>query len=228
MIVSQNTASDTGGRLPATAGLLVLLAVWLGITYVVGSSGLVAANSSEAFRPVLLTIVAPLAAFLAVYAASQGFRRFVLSQDIRFLTMLQGWRVIGFAFLVLYAHDVLPALFAWPAGFGDILIGLAAPFVVATLARRPDYARSRGFAAFHALGMIDFIAAAGTASLASGAFPALLSGLPTSAPMEVWPLILFPAFLVPIFLFLHLAVLFQVHALRRLAARDGDTVMQAA
>ena len=34
------------------------------------------------------------------------------------LTTLQLWRVIGFAFLALYAFDTLPGLFALPAGWG--------------------------------------------------------------------------------------------------------------
>jgi hypothetical protein len=50
--------------------------------------------------------------------------------DLRLLTALQGGRVIGFVFLALYAHGLLPGLFAWPAGLGDVLVGGAAPFVL--------------------------------------------------------------------------------------------------
>ena len=87
------------------------------------------------------------------------------------------------------------------------------------MVRRAEFARSRAFVTFHLLGILDFIVAGGSATLASGAFPALHMGPLTSAPMEYWPLSLFPSFIVPLFLFIHLAVLFQVRELRRQAAQ---------
>ncbi|MDD5579017.1 MAG: hypothetical protein PHY16_07015 [Methylobacter sp.] len=42
---------------------------------------------------------------------------------------IQVYRVVGGIFLILYATDRLPALFAWPAGFGDVLVGTLAPLV---------------------------------------------------------------------------------------------------
>ena len=92
--------------------------------------------------------------------------------------------------------------------------GSCAHFELA-LTRRPEFARSRRFVIWHPLGLLDFVVAAGTARLASGAIPGLVSGPLTSAPMEVWPLSLFPSFIVPLFVFLHLSVLFQVRALIR-------------
>ncbi len=212
---------------PARAGLAALLAVWIGGVFVLGESGVLTTASVQAFRPILITVAAPIALFLALYAGSPRLRRFVLTQDLAALTMLQHWRVLGFAFLMLYAHDVLPALFAWPAGFGDIAIGFATPLVVLALVRHPDFATSRRFVAFNLLGLLDFAAAAATASLASGAFPALLSGPLTSAPMEAWPLMLFPAFFVPVFAILHLSVLAQVAVKRRAATASAAGVLSA-
>ena len=201
------------------ATIAVGLALWFAVAWGLGISGVMTADASQPFRPILLSILVPLAAFLVAYFWSGRFRYFVLSQDIRVLTMLQHWRVLGFTFLMLYAHDVLPGLFAWPAGLGDIAIGLAAPLVVLRMVRRAEFARSRAFVTFHLLGILDFIVAGGSATLASGAFPALHMGPLTSAPMEYWPLSLFPSFIVPLFLFIHLAVLFQVRELRRQAAQ---------
>lgn len=216
---SQPTASGSRSvaswSLSARAGLVALLTVWIGGVFVLGESGVLTTAPAQAFRPILITVAVPIALFLALYAGSPRLRRFVLTQDLAALTMLQHWRVLGFAFLMLYAHDVLPALFAWPAGFGDIAIGFATPLVVLALARHPDFATSRRFVVFNLFGLLDFAAAAATASLASGAFPALLSGPVTSAPMEAWPLMLFPAFFVPVFAILHLSVLVQVAAKRR-------------
>ena len=210
---------DAGWHTSTKIVIAVGLAVWFAVAWALGTSGVMTADASQPFRPILLSILVPLAVFLAAYFWSGRFRTFVLSQDIRVLTMLQHWRVLGFTSLMLYAHDVLPGPFAWPAGLGDIAIGFAAPLVVLRMVRRPEFARSRAFVTFHLLGILDFIVAGGSATLASGAFPALQVGPLTSAPMEYWPLSLFPSFIVPLFLFVHLAVLFQVRELRQHASQ---------
>ena len=204
----------------AKATLAAVLTVWFALAAVAGTSGIFIAGPDQVFRPVLLSVVVPIAVFLGLYAASPAFRGFVMSQDIRFLTMLQLWRVLGFAFLPLYAFGVLPGLFAWPAGLGDVAMGLTAPFVVLALMRRPEFARSGRFIVWNLLGLLDFVGAAVTSTLASGAFPALSAGSITSAPLEYWPLILFPSFIVPLFVFMHLSVLFQVRALRARAVGE--------
>lgn len=205
-----------------------LLAVLAGAAYFIGSTGLVAVDASHPFRPIAYTVIVPVALFFTAYGLSSRLRNFALSQDLRTLTMLQHWRVLGFTFLALYAHDTLPALFAWPAGFGDILIGFTAPFVVARLVRDPAFATSRRFVAFHVLGLLDFMVAVIAAPLASGAFPALVAGSLTSAPMEVWPLNLFPSFFVPLFIIAHGVVLLKVRALRREAGSPAVATLQAA
>ncbi len=223
-----STQTPTRWSASAKATTVTVLALWAGFAYLVGSTGFVTAPDTQAFRPVVLTAVVPVAIFAVAYGLSARLRRFVHALDIQALTSLQHWRVIGFAFLLLYAFDVLPALFAWAAGVGDVLIGLAAPRVVARLARDPLFARSRRFVTYHALGLLDFAVAVATASLASGAFPSLVSGPVTSAPMEVWPLILFPSFIVPIFIILHLVVFLQMRALRRTADHPTRAAWQAA
>lgn len=91
--------------------------------------------------------------------------------------------------------------------------------MVIALFRWPDFTRSRRFLAFHLLGILDFVGAAETATLTSGAFPALHADSQTSVAMEVWPLSLFPSVIVPLFLMAHLAVLLQVLAWKDRAAR---------
>ncbi len=207
----------------ARTWLAAVLAAAFAIAAAVGATGLLATDPDQALRPVLLGIAVPLAAFAAAYAVLPRLRNWFGSLDLRMLTLFQSWRVIGFAFLPLYAYGVLPGLFAWPAGLGDVAIGLAAPFVAARLARDPSFAASRGYLWFHLLGLLDFVAAVGTAMLASGAIPAIHAGSPSSAPMEVWPLFLIPGFGVPLFILLHLAALRQV-----LRLRSGATRLQRA
>ncbi len=217
-------ASETNAslRFSTKALLVVVLGVWIALAVWAGTSGILTAGPDTLVRPVLLSVVVPIAIFLAVYASSRSFRNFVLSRDIRVATTLQAWRIIGFAFLMLYAHGVLPGLFAWPAGLGDVAMGLSAPLVLLALARRTDFVRSRRFVVWNLLGILDFLVAAATATLASGAIPELVAGPVTSAPMEIWPLSLFPSFIVPLFFFMHLSVLLQVRRLRLDAIRAGQ------
>ena len=219
MLIAENYRFGADWTPSIKVGVAAVLALWLVAAWALGVSGVLLADAAQTFRPVLLSILAPVAVFLAAYAGSVRFRAFVMSWDIRVLTMLHHWRVLGFTFLMLYAHGVLPGLFAWPAGLGDVAIGLSAPLVVQAMARHPGFARSRAFISFHVLGMLDFVAAGATATLASGAFPFLHAGPLTSAPMELWPLSVFPSFIVPIFLILHMGALFQVRALRRQEAQ---------
>lgn len=197
-----------------TAGLLL---AQLAAAYYIGSSHLLTNDNRLPVPPIAITAVIPVVGFLAAYILSSRFRGFVLAQDIRTLTMMQLWRVIGFTFLALYSFGVLPGLFAWPAGVGDVAVGLAALFAVRSIDRDPTYVTTTSFVGFHVMGLLDFAVAVITVGLTAGAYPSLISGDLTSAAMDVWPLNIFPSFGVPIFIILHLTVLFNVREARRIA-----------
>jgi hypothetical protein len=205
-----------------------LLLVQFAVAYVIGTGHFLTNDQQSMFPPIAITVALPVSAFLIAYLVSGRFRDFILAQDIETLTMLQHWRVLGFGFLTLYFYDVLPGLFAWPAGLGDVLVGLMAPFVVLRLRNDANFATSAAFSRFHYLGLLDFAVAVVTVGLAAGSFPALIPNGVTGAPMDVWPLNLFPSFGVPIFIILHLTVLFQVRELRRTSQRLMNTTVVAA
>lgn len=210
------------------AGLAALLALQFAAAYAIGSGELLANHQSSLFAPIAVTAFTPVALFLAAYGLSARFRGFVLAQDLRRITQMQQWRVVGFVFLALFAFEVLPGLFAWPAGVGDVAVGLMALTVVARLERDPGFATSAGFVGFHLLGLLDFTVAIVTAGLGAGAYPELISGGLTSAPMDVWPLNIFPSFIVPGFIILHLTALLKVRELRRVVREPAGGRLQAA
>ncbi|MHB1282963.1 MAG: hypothetical protein ACYCZI_03700 [Metallibacterium scheffleri] len=106
------------------------------------------------------------------------------------------------------ARGVLPGFFAFPAGFGDIAIGVTAPLVLLALLRRPDFAASARFRCWNWLGILDLVVA-----LTLGAFGSMLAtgmpGEPATGVMALLPEVLIPAYLVPIFLMLHTVSLMQ-------------------
>ena len=209
-------------------GFAALLVAWFAAATIIGAEHVLVNEGGAVIAPIAITAAVPVAAFLAFYALFPGFRGFVLSHDIRTLTMLHHWRVMGFTFLPLAFFGVLPGLFAWPAGFGDVAIGLAAPFVVARIVRDPAWATSTGLVRFHLLGLLDFAVAIATAGLAAGGFPSLIADGVSSAPMDVWPLNLFPSFFVPIFIILHLSVLLKVRHLRQAARHQAGLAVGTA
>ena len=126
---------------------------------------------------------------------------------------IQAWRFAGLGFLALYAHEVLPGLFAWPAGLGDMAIGMTAPWVVLALIRRPEFAASNGFALWHLLGLLDLVVAVTTGILGSGSAIGI-GGEITTDVMGQLPLVLIPCYFVPIFIMLHLTALFMARGAR--------------
>jgi hypothetical protein len=107
-------------------------------------------------------------------------------------------RVAGVAFLLYLALGHLPALFALPAGLGDIAAGIAAPLVTRRLAQGTG---RRAALWFNAFGMTDLVVA-----LTLGALTGfqLLNVTPSSAPITELPLALIPTATVPLFFALHI------------------------
>jgi hypothetical protein len=197
-------------------GVTLILAVWFLLVVSLGASGAFVSRAGTPPIGIGIGVGAPLLLFFAGLRISQSFRDYLLSLDLRLIASIQAWRWAGLGFLALYAHNVLPAIFALPAGLGDMAIGFAAPWMVLSLIRRPDFAASAAFIRWNVLGIVDLVVA-----ISLGTLNATLStGAPgeiSSATMATLPLLLIPAFLVPIFLMLHAVALMQ----SRRVARSG-------
>lgn len=185
------------------------LSAWLVAVFALGSLGLFVRPVGEPPFPILFGFALPIAVFLALYFASRAFRQAVLEADLGFITSVQAWRAGGLGFLALYTYGVLPGLFAWPAGLGDIAIGITAPALVLALARDPAVAQGRRFVVWNLLGILDLVVAVSMGAVGSGFLPGFAPEVSTT-PMSQMPLVLIPAYFVPLFVMLHLTALFQV------------------
>jgi hypothetical protein len=201
-----------------TANYTKLIAGLIGAWFIVSLtiSALHGFQTDPGRPPLLLglAVVIPISVFLIWYAASTGFRRFVLNLNPRTLTLVHSWRLVGFTFLVLYTYGILPGMFALPAGWGDIAIGATAPFAAMALAK-PGH--RRGFIVWQALGMLDLLLAVALGSSAGLIQP---QGIPTAA-MSVLPMSLIPTFAVPLLLILHIICIAQA---RRWPAQEYSGV----
>lgn len=194
---------------PFVAGVL---AAWFAGVLVLGGAGAFARPPGVPPVPILIGATGPVIVFLAAFWGSPAFHAYVLSLDVTLAASIQAWRAGGLGFLALYAHGVLPGAFAWPAGLGDIAIGVTAPWVARALARRPGFAISPVFASWNVLGIVDLVVAVSAGGLIS-MLAAGGTGAVTTAPMAQLPLVLIPAYLVPLFVMLHVTALIQARRL---------------
>jgi hypothetical protein len=169
---------------------------------------------------VAVAAVVPIVVFALWFATSEKFRRFTLSLDPRTLTLAQSWRIVGFTFVVLEARGLLPALFALPAGYGDMAIGATATLAAWKLA---NPARRSSFVLWQLLGIADLVAAVGLGTTAR-----LISPESTSmVAMTVLPLSLVPTFLVPLFLILHVICIAQAKGWKAVPRETGAGIKAA-
>jgi hypothetical protein len=192
----------------ATWAVAIVLAVWFVLVILLGARGAFVTPPGAPPLPILFAVMTPIIVSFAAFRTSRSFRDCVLAVDLRLMTAIQAWRFAGLGFLALYTHGVLPGIFAWPAGLGDIAIGVTAPWIIIALTRQPSFVVSKTFVTWNVLGMLDLVVAVSLGAL----FSALADGVPgeiTTGPMAQLPLLLVPAYLVPIFIMLHAAALFQ-------------------
>jgi hypothetical protein len=186
-----------------------LIGVWFVLALTFSALHILETGVGQPPLPLGLAAATPVVVFLIWFAASKGFREFALSLSPRTLTLMQSWRVAGFAFVALATYGILPKMFALPAGYGDMAIGLTAPLAALLLAS----AEHRGsFLLWQVLGMADLVTAVTLGPLEGTIHP---HGIPMS-PIMVLPLSLIPGFAVPLLLILHIVCVAQA---RRWTAR---------
>jgi len=216
MTKNQNSFNYGNSRQPWVLGG-ILVTVWFGVVLALAASGSLAFLPGALPLITLGAILIPPVLFVLALLTSTRFKAWVLSLDPALLTAMQGWRVLGGGFLFVYAFGHLPGLFAWPAGLGDVAVGIGAPFAAIALARGKLSISSNRFLTVHITGLLDFVVAVGTGIFARNQIPGLVEGVTSSAMGEL-PLVLVPAFGVPVFIILHLIVLVQVWERRRVSS----------
>jgi hypothetical protein len=207
----ESSDKHSGVRMVVT----VAMALWLGLVLLLGAQGSFVGAPGSPPLQIFFGFAIPLAVFFAAYFGWSAFRTFVLGADLRLVVAIQAWRWAGFGFLALYAHGVLPGLFAFPAGLGDMAIGATAPWIVLGFVRHPSFAASRRFVIWNIMGILDLVVAVSMGTICSGFFFHGLTGNATTGPMAKLPLVLIPAYMVPFFIMLHFTALSQARRMAR-------------
>lgn len=181
-----------------------VLAAWAATVAVLAYRGALR-PLEESFPPVGIVLVLALVTMAVCLSLSPSLRS-LLTRQVN-LIRLNLWRLLGLVFLILMALGQVPALWAVPAGIGDILVGAAAPWI----ARHLDTPQARRRAiVFNVLGLTDLAVAVGLGIMASPGPTQVLHTTPTTAVMTQFPMALVPTFLVPLAVMLHVVSLWQL------------------
>jgi hypothetical protein len=196
-----------------TLSVCLVVAAWAALSLILNILGIFDTPPDKPPLPLLTSVILPPILFGIAYALSARVRTLSLSLDLRLLTAMQAWRIIGAMFLVLMTFRLLPGTFAWPAGVGDIIVGAYAPFVVLTISRGTSGWRKH-VVLLNVLGLLDFVGAIGGGVLSGGSPIGILRGDVTADIMQRLPLSLIPTFAVPFWIVLHVISLIQVRKLK--------------
>jgi len=185
-----------------------VLLLWLVLAFILGANETYVRAPGALPLPIVVGVLTPILVFLVAFWTIGPFREFVMSIDLPLAAGIQAWRFGGLGFIALYAYGVLPGLFAWPAGLGDMAIGVTAPLVVLALRRQPAFAAGKLFQVWNLLGILDLVVAVSLGGLSS-VLGLGISDTITTFPMAKLPLVLIPTFFVPLFIMLHITSLLQ-------------------
>ena len=171
-----------------------------------------------------ISAAAPILVFAIWFYSSAAFRQYVLSLNPTILTAVHTWRIEGIVFVLLCLMGFLPASFAYPAGFGDMAIGITAPFIAYAWSKKK--LSSGAFVLWQSLGIADLVVAVITGVLNSLPNIGILAHGTTTRIMGLLPMSLIPTFAVPLMLILHIICIAQVRKLKReRAALSGSPAL---
>lgn len=195
----------------------VILLGWLAVSVTLGALGVDHVNSTQV-PTIQYGILLPIVVGALLIWRSETAKSIIAAVPQPWLVGVQLYRALGVIFLILYATGKLPSLFAWPAGIGDIAVGLVAPIVGLAYARAPRDTAGL-VAAWNVFGILDLMIAVGTGFLTAPSLLVPFESQPTSELMTVLPMVMIPVYLVPLSIVLHLASLAKLR--REAAASNG-------
>jgi hypothetical protein len=168
-------------------------------------------------------LLAPIVLGVVLFRISPLLRRALAAVPDTWLVGVQVYRVLGVIFLVLYAGGHLPGVFALPAGVGDTLVGILAPFVAASFARSGEGSERR-VRIWNLLGIADLVIAVTLGFLTSPSPFQVAAFDRPCALIAMFPLSLIPVFAVPLSILLHIASLQRLsqHPVTRIRERIQD------
>lgn len=187
----------------STTGLAISAAVlgWFGLAWWLGQANAFVIGADQIPR-IQFAILTPIIAGLMLMLMTARGRGVVAAAPQPWLIGMQVYRALGFMFLLFWARGQMPGEFAIPAGVGDIIVGVSAPFVaLANFRQSPGHERLTRM--WNLFGIADLVVAVTTGFLTSPSPIQLLAFDRPNLLITEYPTVMVPAFLVPMSIILH-------------------------
>jgi hypothetical protein len=198
----KRTTLDGRARTITWLAVVVPLLAWFGAVWQFARAGGFETRltvGGTTLVPIPLAIFLPLLIWLPPLIRSERIAAVLDAVSPAWLVGFQVYRVLGYVFLVRWAAGELPGVFALPAGVGDTLVGaLAVPVALYVQSGGPG-GRPAAYA-WNLLGILDLLVAVAIGALTTSG--RLSVDVPNTAP-TTFPLVMIPAFAVPLSLVLH-------------------------
>lgn len=215
-IMWRERTSPRTGFVAIVAALLI--AAWGTMTCAFAASGRYLPPADDTALPIGVQLVVSMVAMAICLAISPSLRSLLTNEKA--LLRLNLWRLLGVVFLLLMINGQAPALWALPAGIGDIIVGATA-FPVASRLDTPG-GRRLGVV-FNLFGLADLVVAVGLGVATSPGPLHVIHTTPTTEVMTHFPMALVPGFLVPLAFMLQVVSLWQLSG-KSLALRPRTAV----
>ena len=223
-IALRRTRLASDARLSTWLAVAIPLIAWFATIWSIALTGALQAQAGAlSFLP--FALVLPISIGLVSIMRSERIAAALDAVSPAWLIGLQVYRVLGGNFVVLWAlGGSIPREFAFPAGFGDMLVGVLALPVAFWVASGSARGHTAGVT-WNILGISDLVLAISLGFLSSpGPFQIIALDRPNILATS-YPTVMTPAFTVPLSLILHGVSLWQLR--RRAGSRDDLAFAQA-
>jgi hypothetical protein len=183
-------------------GAVLLFGGWLAVSSLVAGGGSYRSRLGHGIPWLPLAVLGFFVLLLALTRVPLIRRALTAPGARQRLLSPHSFRAAGIVFVIVMLLGKLPALFAVPAGFGDIAVGVATPWVARKLRRG---SQARPLIWFSLLGIADLVSA-----LTLGALTGFLQVVHVHPPATLnagLPLAIVPTVGVPLLLVMHLTSL---------------------
>jgi hypothetical protein len=192
---------------------------WFAAAFLLSHHGAYETTATTTMPPAIAPAIAlPIILGCALLALAPA-RRAIGRVPLQWLVGVQTYRIVGGIFLIGYLQGDIPGQFALPAGIGDVLVGLLAPFVATRLAVHGVERAWPVALAWCALGLGDLFVAVTCGFLSA---PSTIQQLALDHPntaITSYPLVLIPVFAVPASIVLHVFAISRLRTYWQAAPR---------
>ena len=207
---SERTELSPTQRRNVWLAVMIPYTLWMALIWSAAINGLFRLGASPIPVPLVpLAIFVPVIIGAPILLRSRRIGEVLDAMPPTWLIALGVFRVFGSIFLVYWARNFAPGLFALPAGVGDVITGLLALPVAILLASGGEDGRKAAIA-WNIFGLLDFTVAITVGLITSpGPLQLIVPSIPNAA-IGLYPTVLIPAFTVPSSILLHALSLRQL------------------